>query len=166
MSDTFGTFSVPANKEASKAILAAAVKRTSVGLARWWKGKVGLSPHVRVVSQPDGAAAVPPGRLARCAPRRRCWTAPLLRGHLPEDNPALLLKASPPSADGSSFSETPLPERPLGESGGLCSLRVVFFFFVWLTFSDCVQLRLFLPLKMDGFLPLERSAHVKGAFDK
>lgn len=164
MSDTFGTFSVPANKEASKAILAAAVKRASVGLARWWKGKVGLSPHVRVVSQPDGAAAVPPGRLARCAPRRRCWTAPLLRGHLPEDNPALLLKASPPSADGSSFSETPLPERPLGESGGLCSLRVVFFFFCLVNFQWLRSAEIIFAFKNGWFPSTGEECSRQGSF--
>lgn len=51
MSDTFGTFLAPANKEASKA-----AKHASAALACWWWK--GPSPHVHVFSQPARAVAI------------------------------------------------------------------------------------------------------------
>lgn len=167
MSDTVSTFLAPANKEASKARQKLqAVKRPSAVLACGWKGQVGLSPRVHVLSQPASAAAVPRGGLG--APCRHCWTAPLLLpGHPPEDNPSLLPKASPTFCRCLLFRWHSTARASFGGiRRTVFCMNLFFFFFFWLIFSNCFQLRLFLPLKMAGSFALERSAHVKGALGK
>lgn len=161
MSDTFSTFLTPANKEASKVILAAAAKHASTVFPCWWTEKVKLSNMcISAVSQAVQLLYPKDNSVSLCL---GCWTAPLLqqsstRGILL--TPYLFPKASKTLPDVSFFSGTLFPEQFPGELGGLYDS------FFWLIFNDYFQLRWYLPLEMATSFPLERSMHLKGASDK